>query len=299
MKTIILSVLLTLGLVAFGQSEERQALKADSLVAGIQDLCWSPDGKAIYFSGIWHKKDYSDFKPEKWSIYKYDFINKSTTKFIDSAYYVAVSPSGKQIATGKIRDGNRDIYIYDSDGKNSKRITSHPKADYIASFSPDGKRILFNSTRNGKPDIYVVNLDTTGLKRLTFSTSDSSCNSPQWSRNGKKIVFYLGTPKRKDQLFVMDADGSNAKNITNDTLQNFYPSWIRKNEIIYTQEKNGINQIFSILPNGNSKKQFFQIESFYARISPNFKMIAYVDTKEQCIKVISLKGELINRIFLI
>ena len=294
-----MSILWLVALFSIGQREKVQIPHNDTLVAGIQDLCWSPDGKAIYFSGLWHKPDYSDFKPEKWSIYKYDFTDRTTVRFIDSAYYVAVSPSGKQIATGKIRDGNRDIYLYDSDGENPKRITSHPKADYIASFSPDGKKILFNSTRNGKPDIFVVNIDSTGLKRLTFSGTDSSYNSPQWSPNGKKIVFYLGTSKRKDQLFVMDADGSNIKKTTNDTFQNFYPSWIRKNKIIYTQRENGVNRIFSISPSGSRKKQFLQIESFYARISPNGKMIAYIDGKEQCIKVISLQGTLIVKVFLI
>ncbi|MBL0358297.1 MAG: PD40 domain-containing protein [Chitinophagaceae bacterium] len=300
MKSIFISTIWSIVLFFFIQSENALASsRRDTLMAGIQDLCWSPDGQTIYFSGLWHNPDYSDFKPENWSIYKYDFKNKITTKFIDSAYYVAVSPSGKNIATGKIHNGNRDIYIYDINGEKINRITSHPKVDYIASFSPNGKKILFNSTRNGKADIYVVNIDSTGLKRLTFSTSDSSYNSPQWSPNGKKIVYYLGVSKLKDQLYVMNADGSNKVNISNDSLQNFYPSWISKNKIIYTQRRNEINHIFSNSPKGNHKKLFLQAESFYARISANGKMIAYIDQKEHCIKVVSLSGELIVRISLI
>lgn len=296
MKVSSISFLLFFASFGFGQ---RGNTSNDSLIPGIQDLCWSPDGQTIYFSGLWHKPDYSDFKPENWNIYKYDFKNKVTTKFIDSAYYVAVSPSGKQIATGKIDNSNRDIYIYDSNGEKPKRITSHSKVDYIASFSPDGKKILFNSTRNGNADIYVVNIDSTELKRLTFSTSDSSYNSPQWSPNGKKIIYYLGVSKLKDQLYVMNANGSNKINISKDSLQNFYPSWVSKNKIVYTQRRNEINHIFSSSPNGNHNKQLLKAESFYARISPNGKMIAYIDQKEHCIKVVSLSEELIVRISLI
>lgn len=286
-KIIFISLLAFTTSLAIGQRNNTQNSSTQTHVAGIQDLCWSPDIKSIYFLGLWHKQDYSNFKPENWNVYKYDLLNKTTIKFIDSACYVAVSPSGQQIATGKIQDGNSNILIYDNDANNYLSITSHPNTDYAPSFSPDGKKILFNSTSNGQPEIYVINTDSTALQRLTISASGSSYNSPQWSPIGKKIAFYLGIPKRKDQLIVLDADGSNKNNLSNDSLQNFYPSWIRKEKIIYTHRMNDTNNKVCISPNGKRNKHFHKIESFYTRISPNGELIAYVDTKDQCIKVVS------------
>ena len=276
---------------------EKTELTSDSLVISIQDITWSPDGKTIYFSGMRHMPDYSDYKPENWNIYKYELETKETIRIVDSALYVAVSPSGNQIAIGKIQNGNRDIYLSDKNGKNLKRITSHLGDDYAASFSPDETKLVFNSNRDGKIDIYVINTDTTGLKRLTAIKIDGGYDNPQWSPDGKRIVFYNGTSNGRDQIFVMNADGSNQKNITNDTLLNYFPGWIDNKQIIFTQNnKNGAETIYTMAPDGTDRKPLMDIQSFYARVSPNGEMIAYVNEKEQCISVITIKRESIVNI---
>lgn len=137
----------------------------------------------------------------------------------------------------------------------------------------------------------------TGLKRLTYSNG-AAAYSPQWSADGKKIVYYLEKGDSKDQIYVMNVDSSNQVNITKDTLHNYYPSWM-KDRILFTNDlKNGTQKIFTCKPDGSDKKQLLDIKTFYARSSPKANMIAYVDNKEQCIKVISIDGKLLEKIFL-
>ena len=38
----------------------------------IQDLCWSPDGRYIYFSAMKVAPDYSDYSPDLWTVYRFD-----------------------------------------------------------------------------------------------------------------------------------------------------------------------------------------------------------------------------------
>lgn len=256
------------------------APQADEMMNFVQDLCWAPDGRSIYFSSMNVKKDFSDFKPEKWSIFRYDFKTNAVTKVVDSALNVSVSPDGQKIAVGKLVDRNRDIYVMDADGRNPKRITIDPADDLAPAWSPDGKKIVFNSRAGGAPDIYVVSADGTDLKRLTFSGEFKSYN-PSWSPDGKHITYYFEKGDGKDQLFVMRADGSQQKNITNDEFNNIFPAWINKNKIIYGQGSKGKpTKVFTIKSDGTQKKQFLTLESFYARFSPDEKKVAFVSNRD-------------------
>jgi Tol biopolymer transport system component len=299
MKLQTIIFVLAFSLCLASQAKAQPSEQATTLVAGIQDLCWSPEGRYIYFSGMWHKPDYSDYHPGKWSIYRYDFKTKTAVLFADSVFTVAVDGTGDKIAVGKWVNGNRDIYVLDGNGKNSKRITTHPQEDFAPAWSPDGKQIAFNSKRDGKPEIYVVNDDATGLTKITFSHGFSSYN-PAWSPDGKLIADYFEKGDRKDQIYVMKPDGSNAKNLTNDTLNNYFPGWIGKNRIMYSQDlpdKKG-SRIFTVETDGEEKQPLLDLISFYARYSPDGSMIAYIDAAEGCIEVISAKGKLIEKIFL-
>jgi len=289
------------------QEENEQAIiraflaqaQSSEMVAGIQDLCWSSDGGYIYFSGMWHKPDYSDYHPGKWSIYRHDFKTKITALFADSAFSVAVDGTGNKIAIGKLVNGNRDIYVVDSTGKNPERITTHPGEDFAPSWSPDGKQIAFNSRRDGETEIYMVNDDATGLKRITFSNGFSSHN-PAWSPDGKFIAYYLAKSDGKDQLFVMKPDGSGEKKLTNDTLNNIFPGWIDRNKITYGQGQpdKKTTKVFTLKPDGKEKQPLLNLYSFYARYSHDGSMIAHIDEMERGIKIVSAKGALIEKVFL-
>lgn len=264
----------------------------DERINFIQDLAWSPDGRSLYFSAIRVKKDFSDFRAERWSVYRYHLKSKKVKKIVGSAFNIAVSPDGRQIAVGRLAEGNRDIYIYNSDGSGPpRRLTTDEADDFAPAWSPDGDTIAFNNRTDKKPEIYTVRPDGTDLKRLTYSGEHKSYN-PNWSPDGKHLVYYFEKGDGRDQLYVIGRDGTGKRQITSDEFNNIFPAWFGRGRIIYGQGKKGLpTRIFTINPDGTGKKQLLGLESFYARVSSDGTKIAYIDEKERAIKIISADGK--------
>jgi Tol biopolymer transport system component len=136
-----------------------------------------------------------------------------------------------------------DIFAADPDGKNPRRLTSTPGYDAEATMSADGKRIVFTSVRDGDLDIYTMDADGRNVKRLT--TELGYDGGPFFSRDGRRIVYRSYHPKTPEQvaryrallaenviepnnfeLWVMDADGGNKRQVTRLGVASFAPYFL-------------------------------------------------------------------------
>jgi Tol biopolymer transport system component len=99
----------------------------------------------------------------------------------------ALSPDGQMIAFSSKRDGNTEVYIMDSDGRNPKRITKNPAIEFMPAFSPDGKSLAYVSDRDGNDEIYLYDLQTQKERRLTANKNDDML--PRFSPDGGEIFF--------------------------------------------------------------------------------------------------------------
>jgi TolB protein len=136
-----------------------------------------------------------------------------------------------------------DIFTADSDGKNLKRLTSAPGYDAEATVSTDGRKIVFTSVRDGDLDIYTMDADGRNVKRLT--TELGYDGGPFFSRDGKRIVYRAHHPQTPEQvarykqllsenviepgrfeIWVMDADGRNKRQVTNLGVASFAPFFL-------------------------------------------------------------------------
>jgi TolB protein len=131
-----------------------------------------------------------------------------------------------------------DIFRANLDGSNLQRLTSTDGYDAEATIGPDG-RIVFTSVRDGDMEIYSMNGDGSDVRRLTNRPGPDG--GPFFSRDGKQIVFrgrvsegaeladYRALLKeelwRPTQLeiFVMNADGTNMRQVTRLGKASFAP----------------------------------------------------------------------------
>jgi dipeptidyl aminopeptidase/acylaminoacyl peptidase len=84
--------------------------------------------------------------------------------------------------------------------------------------SPDSKSVLIvvskpdTSTNKNKTFIYKVDVVTGGTQQLTFERT--SVSFPRWSPSGNAMAFLSLDAAGKDQIFVLNMDGGEAKKIT-------------------------------------------------------------------------------------
>ena len=153
-----------------------------------------------------------------------------------------VTADGKQIVFRSTRDGNKEIYLMNSDGTNVRRITNDPANDTMPSISPKGDMIAFTSTRagglfqiflqplkEGKPD---------GSPR-PFAHSTALNMHTRFSGDGKWIAFTSArgwlndepalsafNPQPYGEIFVAPVDGSSDPiRVTHNRWEDSLPCW--------------------------------------------------------------------------
>jgi Tol biopolymer transport system component len=133
-----------------------------------------------------------------------------------------------------------DLYTADADGSNLRRLTSFGTYTAEATLSPDGKTIVFTSLKDGDLDVYTMDVDGSNLRRLT--TTPGYDGGPFFSPDGSLIVYRAHHPTDSSELatyrellgrrmirpnrmeiWVMNADGSNQRQVTSLGGANFAP----------------------------------------------------------------------------
>ena len=134
-----------------------------------------------------------------------------------------------------------DIYRANADGSNLRALTTTAGYDAEATIAPDGL-ITFTSVRDGDMEIYTMKGDGSDVRRLTSRPGPDG--GPFFSWDGKQIAFRgrsLEPGRELDEyrallkdglwrptqleLFVMNRDGSNLRQVTKLGGANFAPSW--------------------------------------------------------------------------
>jgi Tol biopolymer transport system component len=135
-----------------------------------------------------------------------------------------------------------DIYTAKPDGSDLQRLTNFGTYTAEGIVSPDGSKIVFTSLKDGDLEIYTMNVDGTDVRRLTHTPGYDG--GPWWSPDGTRIVYRAHHPAdstelaeyqrllgqkmirpSKVELFVMNADGSDQRQITRLGGANFGPTW--------------------------------------------------------------------------
>ena len=112
-------------------------------------------------------------------------------------------PTHPKIVFNSNRDGNAEIYMMDTDGKQQVRLTRHPDADFQPVWAPTGEQILFVSNRDGVRDLYLMDSNGENVKRVFKKIATRQ--QPAWSPDGKHIA-YLGNKGNDWAIYLATLD---------------------------------------------------------------------------------------------
>jgi Tol biopolymer transport system component len=149
------------------------------------------------------------------------------TSDAEAENYPSWSPDGKRLTYQRDLDGSA-IYVINADGTGEQRLSPTPGLDVTPSWSPDGTRIVYVRLHeppqpNVSPltDIRIMNADGTGDHAVLLNTLFSV--EPRWSVNNQ-LVFMSYMNSSDLQIFVMNSDGSNLRQLTS-AANNGDPVW--------------------------------------------------------------------------
>ncbi len=126
-------------------------------------------------------------------------------------------------------EGNVDIWRVNVAGTPPDyRITSNAAIDQEPVWAPiDQNRIAFVSTRMGNTDIWTQNVHEPFEEKQLTDNPDYD-KHPSWSPDGTQIVCWAVQQGGPRQIWVINADGSNKHNISNNTYNDWDPVWIKQ-----------------------------------------------------------------------
>lgn len=215
---------------------------------------WSPDGTRIAFS--------SD-RDGNYEIYVMNADGSDPRRLTTSASLDLAprwSPDGASLAYVSDRDGNLEIYVMNADGTRQVNLTMSPADDFDPAWAPNGKGLAFARDLDGEVEVYLMDprgeqvtrftksfsftpafspdtskLAFTGpsgiyvaplaggaIERLTYGRWDTE---PAWSPDGKTIAFRRGKTGPRAEIYVVNADGTDLRRLTDNSIADGLPDW--------------------------------------------------------------------------
>jgi Tol biopolymer transport system component len=142
------------------------------------------------------------------------------------------------------------------------------------------QQIAFSSNRDGDFDIYSMRPDGSGVVNLTQNTpngrKEADDSDPAWSPNGRMIAFtstrdHEGDSVSQQEIYVMGADGSDQRRLTENSLADFAPEWFADGRIVFWRCRQGTSDcaLTAIRPDGDSEESLHKTDDSVYGVSPS------------------------------
>ena len=187
---------------------------------------WSPDGRRIAYS-------------VGGDIYVVNADGTGKRRLVSGGDDPVWSPNGQWVAyvstsgaSGGSSDGLRhELRIVNPEGGASRSVSTVDLWGSVA-WSPDSTRLAYVAEPGNASGVIMVS--TLANDAGTVAVSPPGSSSPVWSQDSKRIAFSSPgnaqlNPGGDAEIFVVNSDGTNLMQVTNNDVDDYRPVWIPAN----------------------------------------------------------------------
>jgi WD40 repeat protein len=179
-------------------------------------LCWSYDGKELYFAAKDKGRRY---------IFRGNVENGSAQKLeipgMTNVYSPAISPDSRFLAFVGAEAGFSDVYIHDMTAGSTVNITGNIYENNFVSWSAGGNSLVFTEEREEFRRIAVYDLKT-GTKKFITGQEKHDYSFPRFT--GDNEILYTSDKNGIFNLYKMNLETGAETRLTNIVSGVFYPS---------------------------------------------------------------------------
>jgi TolB protein len=209
-------------------------------------------------------KDGSLFAYRSWDlgtrgIFFRDFVGGrggQVTRFVEDGL-PTWAPDGFSFALMSRREGDRVARLYRGDQLGQGDTPIGFQGEYPSAM-PDGRLVVRGCLPNGDCGIFTIGPNGGGENKISGDRGD---NAPAPSPDGSKIAFMSAERGAKNwEIWVMNADGSNPQQLTNNGSNDGLPAWSPDGQsIAFVSDQGGQWAVWVMNADGSNQRKLFNM----------------------------------------
>ena len=261
---------------------------------------FSPDEKKILY--ISNKSaDYFGLS----SIYEYDIDTKKSKSLIPAVRSTYDWIPGKNMLVySRLTEDNpywynvHDIFLYDLDKKEEKRLTFDMRANQ-PSVSHDGKKIVFLFQKDGTTNLGTVDIDGKNFVALTSYKNGEQVYNPKFSNDDSFIIFDYSYANNRD-IAKVTLDGAEPEFIVATEHDERNPVFDSEGKLIISSDETGIFNLYKIDLETGNKVQLTNTTggAFMADVNDNGDIVyaGYTSTGYKIFNINTIDQKTVNKV---
>jgi Tol biopolymer transport system component len=150
-----------------------------------------------------------------------DVVQEAKFDDLGEIFHPAWSPDGKSVVFSAQVGGFTDLFVHNLSTGETRRLTNDAYADLQPAWSPDGSRLAFVTDRFDS-NLTTLSFSSYDIGLLALadgaitpvkSGAEGRLTNPQWS--GNDVLFYLGDPDGRPNVFRLDLATGRSTRVTN------------------------------------------------------------------------------------
>lgn len=200
--------------------EGSRLIRLTENIGNVISPSFSPDGNSVLFANR-----AADGPTALWTV---DVTGKNPRLLFAGAGDIVAadwSPEGGTIAFAMAVDSSNayEVFLMNPDGSNLRQLTRGlPGIGGSLDWSPDGRFLLIYAGPPGDKDIFRIDVEAQTASQLTDGGNNAAAS---YSPDGAWIAFNSQRNDDQADLFVMRADGSDLRQITDNPEPDWQPQW--------------------------------------------------------------------------